>query len=252
MAIAPPYGLGRREFLSYLAAGATLALLSARPQHALAQSIDVAALKIGMIGAGREGGALGRLFAERGHRVMFATRHPDRLGDLVASIGPNASAGTVAQAVAFADVVFIAVPYTAIEQIATDYGKELATKLAVIDVSNPIPRRDGEDFVRTIMEQGGPGLVAQKLLPGVRLVRAFNAIGAGRLAELSQRKGEVGVPIAGDDPQAIELVSALIRRIGFEPVPVGGLAMGRYLVPGTPLGGEHSPAELSQIAATLK
>ena len=75
---------------------------------------------------------------------------------------------------------------------------------------------------------------------------------SSRVAELSQRKGEVGVPIAGDDSQAIELVSALVRRIGFEPVPVGGLAMGKYLVPGTPLGGEHSPAELRQIAATLK
>jgi 8-hydroxy-5-deazaflavin:NADPH oxidoreductase len=252
MAIAPTYGLGRRDFFSYLAAGATLALLSAGPRDVLAQSADVAALKIGMIGAGREGGALGRLFAQHGNRVMFATRNPDQLGDLVASVGPNASAGTVADAVAFGDVVFIVVPYTAVQQIATDYGKGLATKLAVVDVSNPIARRDGEDFVRNIMEQGGPGLVAQKLLPGVRLVRAFNAIGAGKLAELSQRKGEIGVPIAGDDPQAVELVSALIRRIGFEPVLVGGLAMGKYLVPGTPLAGEHSPAELRQIAATLK
>jgi predicted dinucleotide-binding enzyme len=252
MAIAPPYGLRRREFFNYITGGVTLALLSARPQHALAQSADVAALKIGMIGAGREGGALGRLLAQHGQRVMFATRHPDRLGDLVASVGPNASAGTVAEAVAFADVVFVAVPYTAMEQIAREHGKGLATKLAVVDVSNPIARRDGEDFVRNIMEQGGPGLFAQKLLPGVRLVRAFNAIGAGRLAELSQRKGEIGVPIAADDPQVIDLVSALIRRIGFEPVPVGGLTMGKYLVPGTPLGGEHSPAELRQIAATLK
>src|SRR5687767_14738485 len=112
MVTAPPYGLARREFFKYSAAGATLVLFSTAPQDALAQSADVAALKIGMIGAGREGGALGRLLAQHGHSVMFATRHPERLGDLVASVGPNASAGTVAEAVAFADVVFIAVPYT--------------------------------------------------------------------------------------------------------------------------------------------
>jgi len=70
--------------------------------------------------------------------------------------------------------------------------------------------------------------------------------------ELGERKGEIGVPIAGDDPNAITLATGLIREIGFEPVLVGGLAMGKYLVPGTPLGGEHTPAELKQIASTLK
>ena len=60
------------------------------------------------------------------------------------------------------------------------------------------------------------------------------------------------MPIAGDDKGAVELAEALIREIGFEPVLVGGLAMGKYLVPGTPLAGEHSPAELKQIASTLK
>ena len=60
------------------------------------------------------------------------------------------------------------------------------------------------------------------------------------------------MPIAGDDPNAIALATGLIREIGFEPVLVGGLAMGKYLVPGTPLGGERTPAELKQIASTLK
>jgi len=59
------------------------------------------------------------------------------------------------------------------------------------------------------------------------------------------------VPIAGDDPHAIAVASILIRDIGFEPVLVGGLKMGKYLVPGTPLGGEHSPAEIRKIAAGL-
>jgi predicted dinucleotide-binding enzyme len=60
------------------------------------------------------------------------------------------------------------------------------------------------------------------------------------------------VPIAGDDPNAIALATRLTKEIGFEPVLVGGLAMGKYLVPGTPLGGEHTPIEIRQILATLK
>ena len=104
-----------------------------------------------------------------------------------------------------------------------------------------------------VAEQGGAGLATAKLLPGAHLVRGFNAINFAHLAEDAHRPGEpVGVPIAGDDPNAVALATQLIKEIGFEPVLVGGLSMGKYLVPGTPLGGEHTPTEIRQIVATLK
>ena len=144
-------------------------------------------------------------------------------------------------------------PYTAVEQIGKDYGKALAAKQLVIDVSNPIARRDGEAIVSWVAEQGGAGLATAKLLPGAHLVRGFNAINYARLAQDAHRPGEpVGVPIAGDDSNAVALATRLIKEIGFEPVLVGGLAMGKYLVPGTPLAGEHTPAEIRQIVATLQ
>jgi len=221
-------------------------------QVSLAQT-GAAPLKIGMIGSGREGSALGKLFAKAGHPVMFSSRHPETLKDLAAAAGPLAQTGTVEQAIAFGDVIVLGVPYTAVEQIGKDHGPALAKKVLVIDVSNPIPRRDGEDFVKSVNAQGGAGLVTAKWLPGSHIVRAFNAIGSGRLAEIAHRPGEkVGVPIAGDDPKAIATAEALIREIGFEPVLVGGLAMGKHLVPGTPLGGEHTPAEIRQAAAGLR
>jgi predicted dinucleotide-binding enzyme len=140
-----------------------------------------------------------------------------------------------------------------VEQIGKAHADTLAKKVLVLDVSNPIPRRDGEDFVKSVNAQGGAGLVTAKWLPGSHIVRAFNAIGSGRLAEIANRPGEkVGVPIAGDDPKAIATAEALIREIGFEPVLVGGLAFGKHLVPGTPLGGEHTPAEIRQAAASLR
>ncbi len=245
----------RRELLDLAAGGFALSVIAASPFAALAETVGGAPqpLKIGTIGAGREGGALGTLFAKRGHPVMFSSRNPEQLKELVASAGPNAQAGTVEQAVAFGDVVFLVVPYTAVEQIGREHGKALAAKRLVIDVSNPIARRDGEDIVKWVDEQGGAGLASAKLLPGAHLVRAFNAIGSARLVEVAQKQGEpVGVPIAGDDPSAVELASSLIREIGLEPVLVGGLAMGKYLVPGTPLAGEHTPEEIRQIAVTLK
>jgi len=241
----------RRDFMRIAGSGLAVLAVAARPHVAVAQTAG-SPLKIGMVGAGREGGALGTLFVKAGHPVMFSSRHPEALKALVAGLGPLAQAGTVEQAIAFGDVVVIAIPYTAMEQIGKAHAGALAKKVLVIDVSNPIARRDGEDLVKWVGEQGGAGLVTAKLLPGAHIVRAFNAIGSRRLAELAHRPGEpVGVPIAGDEPKAIAVAQILIREIGFEPVLVGGLAMGRHLVPGTPLGGEHTPAEIRRIAGSL-
>jgi 8-hydroxy-5-deazaflavin:NADPH oxidoreductase len=259
MPITPPPHPTRREVLQLAGSAAAIIALAAGPLAALAQTASapagagVAPLKIATIGAGREGGALGALFVKAGHPVMFSSRHPEELKDLVAGLGPLAKAGTVAEAVAFGEVVLLVVPYGAVAQIGKEYGAALAAKPLVIDVSNPIARRDGEDLVKLVNDEGGAGLATAKALPGAHIVRAFNAIGSGKLADLAHRPGEpVGVPIAGDDQNALALASRLIKEIGFEPVVVGGLAMGKYLVPGTPLAPVHTPEEIRQIAATLK
>jgi hypothetical protein len=244
--------LDRRAFLRTTGTGLTTLVLASAPRLGAAQAPGP--LKVGMLGAGRMGSALGALFVKAGHPVMFSSRNPDRLQGMVAGLGPLARAGTVEQAIAFGDVVVLVVPYSAIEDIGRAHAGALAGKVLVLDVANPIARRDGEELVRRVGELGGPGIVTPRLLPGARIVRAFNAIGAGRLAGIAHRASEpVGVPIAGDDPKAIAVAETLIRSIGFEPVLVGALApMGRHLVPGTPLAGERSPAEIRQIAATLR
>ena len=241
----------RRTFIGIAGSVLAVVALAAQPHVAVGQATG-SPLKIGIVGAGREGSALGTLFVKAGHPVTFSSRHPEELKGLVAGLGPLAKAGTVEEAIAFGDVVLIVIPYAAMEQIGKAHAGALAQKVLVMDVSNPIARRDGEDFVKSVNDQGGAGLMTAKLLPGAHIVRAFNAIGAGRLAELAHRTGDpAGVPIAGDDPKAIEVAQSLIREIGFEPVLVGGLAMGKHLVPGTPLAGEHTPAQIRQIAGTL-
>ena len=241
----------RRQILQL--AGSAVVATAIEGRAAGAQTAAGSPIKIGMIGAGRQGSALGALFVKAGHPLLFSSRNPDRLEDMVAGLKPLAKAGTVAEAVAFGDVVVLVVPYPAIEEIGRAHAGPLAGKVLVLDVANPIARRDGEDVVKRVAEQGGPGLVTAKWLPGARVVRAFNAIGAGRLTAIAHRAGDpVGVPIAGDDRQAIAVAESLIRGIGFEPVLVGGLGMGKHLVPGTPLAGERSPAEIRRIAATLR
>jgi predicted dinucleotide-binding enzyme len=241
----------RRHILDLLAAAPILGMTSQ------AQAQAVSTLKIATIGAGAEGGALGTIFARLGHPVMFSSRHPEQLKDLVAAAGPNARAGSVADAVAFGDIVFLVVPYAAVEQIGKDYGKALAAKPLVVDVSNPSAARDGEALAKWVDEQGGAGLATAKLLPGAHIVRGFNNFGHNGLhgAEVLVKPTlaqKVGVPIAGDDPHAIALATKLFKETQFEPVLIGGLAKGKYLVPGSVISGEHTPDELRKIAASLK
>lgn len=233
----------------------TAALILGPASKAQAQAVST--LKIATIGAGAEGGALGTIFARLGHPVMFSSRHPEQLKDLVAAAGPNARAGSVADAVAFGDVIFLVVPYSAIEQIGKDYGKALAAKPLVVDVSNPSAARDGDMLAKWVDEQGGAGLATAKLLPGAHIVRGFNNFGHNGLhgAEVLVKPTltqTVGVPIAGDDREAVALAIKLFRETRFEPVLIGGLAKGKYLVPGSVISGEHTPDELRKMAASLK
>jgi predicted dinucleotide-binding enzyme len=244
---------GRRTFLRLAGWGLGVLAVATGPARARAQTTSASPLKIGMVGAGRMGSALGELFIKAGHPLMFSSRHPENLKPLAARLGPLAQAGSVDQALAFGDVVVMVVPYAALEGIGKAHGPVLAAKPLVLDVCNPIAGRDGEDLVKWVNEQGGAGLASAKLLPGARIVRAFNGISYRRVGEIAHRKsGLVGVPIAGDDPKAIALAEGLIRGIGFEPVLVGGLAMGKHLLPRTPLAEEHTPAEIRQIASGLR
>jgi 8-hydroxy-5-deazaflavin:NADPH oxidoreductase len=206
-------------------------------------------LKIGIIGSGNVGSALGGVWVKAGHEVMFSSRHIEHDESLAAGLGAGARAGTPREAAAFGDVLLIAVPYGALPGVGKDLADLIKGKV-VIDACNPFPRRDGEiaDWAR----DKGAGLASAELLPGARIVRAFNAVGAARMAAVHEEPGRVGMPIAGDDAEAVAVASGLIREIGFEPVLIGGLAKGEYLIPGTPLGGEHSAEEIRQIAAGLE
>ena len=206
-------------------------------------------MKIGIVGSGNVGGALGGVWVKKGHEVMFSSRNLENDKALAAKLGANARAGTPREAAAFGDVVMISVPYRSLPEVGKELGELLKGKV-VIDTCNPFPGRDGD--IANWARDKGVGLASTELLPGARLVRAFNAVGAGRMGSMHEQPGRVGMPIASDDAQAVALASRLIRDIGFEPVLVGGLAMGKYLMPGTPLAGEKTPDEIKRIAATLK
>ena len=232
----------RRRFL-VVAGVAIAAVVLALP----ARSAEM--MKIGIIGSGNVGSALGAVWVKAGHEVMFSSRHIEHDRALAAELGAGARPGTPREAAAFGEVVMVSVPYGALPDVGKDLADLIKGKV-VIDTCNPFPNRDGE--IANWAREKGAGLASAELLPGARVVRAFNAIGAARMGSAYQEPGRVGMPIAGDDPEAVAIASRLIREIGYEPVLIGGLEMGKYLMPGTPLAGERSAEEIRQIAAGLE
>jgi len=118
-------------------------------------------------------------------------------------------------------------------QVGHDLAQELHGKV-VLDTGNPYPQRDGSmaDEARA----KGTGIASAEFFPGVRLVRAFNAISSSNLQNLSHRAPDpVAIPIAGDDAEALAIAQRLVRDAGFEPVVVGPLSTAKQFDVGTPV-----------------
>jgi hypothetical protein len=214
-----------------LAAIAVIGVTCALTSAAAVSATEPKSLKIGIIGTGHIGGTLARLWAQAGHELLISSRHPEQLQALARSLGPRVKAGTPREAAVFGEVVLISIPYGALPQLGRDLKAELAGKI-VLDTGNPYPGRDGEMAVQA--RRKGTGVASAEYLPGVRLVRAFNAINSGDLAAEAHRKGDlVAIPLAGDDQEALAMAQRLVRDAGFDPVVVGPLSRAREFDVGT-------------------
>ena len=231
----------RREFL--LIAGAAAASLAA---SGLPITAFAAGMKLGLIGSGRVGSSIGELWVKAGHEVMFSSLDLEKDKALAASLGRGARAGTPKEAGAFGEVLFISVPYSAMPSVGRDLGDLLKGKI-VLDASNPIPGRDGDMALEARAK--GTGVASPQFLPGARLVRAFNCVGAGMMKSEAHRAGEkLGIPMAADDQAALQTAVRLVQEAGFDPVVVGGLARAREFDAGTPIFGKSlTAAEVRKV-----
>jgi predicted dinucleotide-binding enzyme len=228
-------GLSRREFLRR--AGGATAALAITPMILEGSLHGMAAwpqpTRIGIIGAGRIGGAVGLQWAAAGYEVLFSSRNPDELAPLVEQGGALTRAGLPDEAASFGEVVLVAVPFDALPQVSGDYSQLMQGKV-VIGCSNP-SRNNPSPLAEDALSRGS-GVVSQELFPGTRLVRAFNAINYRSVTSEGHRAGElVGIPIAGDDADAVRVTSALVVDAGFDPVVVGGLDRAGEFDPGSPV-----------------
>ncbi|MBV8218280.1 MAG: NAD(P)-binding domain-containing protein [Solirubrobacterales bacterium] len=173
-------------------------------------------MRVGVIGAGHIGGNCARQAVKAGHEVKLSfARDPATLEQLAAELGDRASTGTVNDAVAFADIVILSVPWGAIPEALAQAG-DLTGKV-VVDTTNqfgsgPKPERG----------QTAATFNAQRM-PGARYVKSFNTLTAGFQEHAADRDGPDRVVqwVCGDDPAAKEIVAALIEDMGYVPVDLG-------------------------------
>jgi predicted dinucleotide-binding enzyme len=230
---------GRRALI---VTAASSAVVSALTKSARAQA---GSLKIGIIGAGKIGGALAEHWAKAGHELVISSRHPEELKPLAQRLGPKVRVGMPEEAAAFGEVVLISVPYGALPQVGRDYAAQLKGKI-VLETGNPFPNRDGD--MAEAARKKGTGAASAEYLPGVRLVRAFTSVPHFNVKNDAHRSGErIGVPLAADDQEALKVAERLVKEAGFDPVAVGPLAKAKDFDVGSPVFGKALTArELRQ------
>jgi 8-hydroxy-5-deazaflavin:NADPH oxidoreductase len=189
-------------------------------------------MRIAVIGSGRMGGALGRLWAARGHEVTFSfSRDRHRLDALAKRAGPSARAGEPADAVRDADVVLMALQWHTLDDALAAAGS-LAGKVVV---SCSMPMTPDDSALAVGMTSSGAEELARRA-PRANVISAFNTVPSELLAHLCDsgplpEANRPSVAYAGDDEGAKAFVVPLIRDAGFDPVDAGPLMVARYLEP---------------------
>ncbi|KST65720.1 NADPH-dependent F420 reductase [Mastigocoleus testarum] len=190
-------------------------------------------MRIGIIGSGKVGSTLGKLWAQAGHEVMFSfSRKPERLKILAQQIGSNAQNGTPAEAASFGEAVLFAPNFCLIKEAIAQAGS-LADKI-VIDTTNPY-RWGSDSIVRMVDENISGAEEILKLIPKADLVKAYSSFQPSALLRLAEHSLDqrLAVAIASDYDDAKKIVSSLVEDSGGRPFDLGPLQNARLMeIPG--------------------
>jgi predicted dinucleotide-binding enzyme len=184
-------------------------------------------MRIAVIGSGNVGTGLAKSWSKLGHAVVVGSRSPEseRLVHLVSGIGNGVSTAALAESVESADVIVLAIPWSAAEVSIAALG-DLSGRL-IIDATNPFVK--GLDLGIGHTDSGGEQVA--RWAPGAKIVKALNIVDARLLDGKKLDDREITIPIASDDTDAKKVASDLIVELGFDVVDAGSLEMSRLLEP---------------------
>ena len=183
-------------------------------------------MKVGIIGTGRLGSALGKIWAEKGHTIMFGSRDPQKAKKLANSIGSNASGGTCEETAKFGDVIILAVPWSGAKESIKTAG-DLDGKIIVDSTTTAAPHLGGPLIGRT---PSAAEKVA-KWAVGAKVIKAIHTIGVESLNKLQFGTQQASLFICGDDLDAKSKLKQLGRDLGFEVIDAGPLTNARLTEP---------------------
>ena len=207
-------------------------------------------MNVGVIGAGRIGGNCARQAVRAGHDVLVSgSRDPAALEAIAAEIG--ARAGTPEEAVAFGDVVIVAVPWSALDDVLAQAGS--LDGAIVVDTTNQFGNDGWQDLGNRTAAQ-----VNRARMPGARYTKSFNTLTAGFQAEAAPRPEPERVVqwLCGDDAEAKKVVAELIAGMGYVPVDLGGTATCQAMEaprrPGAVYGEEYRAADADAVLEAVR
>jgi predicted dinucleotide-binding enzyme len=181
-------------------------------------------MNVTIIGTGNMARGIATRALAGGHAVTLLGTSADKARAVAGELSGDVRTGTVGDPLS-ADVVVLAVPYGALEDLAGTYGDQLAGP-AVVDITNPL---DFSTFTPLSLDAGSAAAELAKRVPGARVVKAFNTVFAGTLSAGEVAGQPLDVLIAGDDAEAKGLVAQLASDGGLRPVDAGPLARAHEL-----------------------
>ncbi|TMR07090.1 NADP oxidoreductase [Actinomadura soli] len=176
-------------------------------------------MRIGVLGAGNMADALATQWARKGHEIRFGARTPGKATALAERVGRGAAGGTLREAAEFGDVILLAVWYEGVQDVLREAGPLVGRVL--IDCTNPM-----EPPFETLKTDGGPSAARRVAdASGARVVKAFNLCheSVWRMTPPVFGGRPLGVPLCGDDEEALAVVRGLVADLGCVPMAGGGL-----------------------------
>jgi len=189
-------------------------------------------VKIGILGTGDVGRALGTGFVALGHEVRIGARsaNHEKALEWVGEMGAHASQSTFADAAGFGEVVVFATLGVANPDVVKAIGPESVAGKVVIDVTNPLDFSKGFPPDLAIKGDDSGGETLQRLIPAGKVVKAFNIVGNALMFRPELPGGPPDMFIAGDDAGAKATVTKILGDFGWPNViDMGGIASSRWL-----------------------